>query len=266
MAVVRQFEALIGEGEWVPDLADYDDLFDVANMAVHWLEDHPCPDGAAGRSLAAQMMGYRAIADTVRSTLTEVDGDVMVAQLWHLRAVIDRHAEAVAATAVSRPQPPLEIHKPAALDVPMRRHALRQTASWEGSYLVEGDPETNWRECRIIDISMLGLGLILDHATPDALVGRAISVEVAVIDNSVNFRLAGTITHAAPTLRGAVRIGVEFDALFEPAQDVRPVQSAADEPAEALEVEDLSPTLQALMNWLDTRSGRQVPEPAEVVS
>jgi hypothetical protein len=147
----------------------------------------------------------------------------------------------------------------------MRRHAQRQTASWEGSYRVEGDPETHWRECRIIDISMLGLGLILDHATPDALVGRWISVEFAAIDDSVNFRLEGRITHAAPTLGGAVRIGVEFDALFEPAQNGRPVQASAGEPPQALEVEELSPTLRALLKWLDTRSGRQVPESAEVV-
>ena len=75
---------------------------------------------------------------------------------------------------------------------------------------------------------MLGLGLILDHATPDTLVGRSITVEVAAIGDSVNFRLEGRITHAAPTLRGAARIGVEFDALFEPAQEVRPVESVAD--------------------------------------
>ena len=45
-AAGRQFDALISEDEGVPGLDAYDHLFDVANLAVHWTEENPCPDNA----------------------------------------------------------------------------------------------------------------------------------------------------------------------------------------------------------------------------
>jgi hypothetical protein len=41
------------------------------------------------------MMAFRAVADAVRSTITEEDGDVTVAQLVGLRDVIDQHTAAI---------------------------------------------------------------------------------------------------------------------------------------------------------------------------
>jgi hypothetical protein len=41
------------------------------------------------------MMAFRAVADAVRSTITEEDGDVTVAQLVGLRDVIDQHTSAI---------------------------------------------------------------------------------------------------------------------------------------------------------------------------
>src|SRR5580704_4604797 len=76
----RQFNALLCD-EDVPGLSAYDDLYELADLAIQWLEGNPCPDRSAGRHFAAQMMGYRAVADTVRSTITEDDGDAMVVQL-----------------------------------------------------------------------------------------------------------------------------------------------------------------------------------------
>jgi hypothetical protein len=64
-------------------------------LAVQWLEDNLCPDRAVGRRFKAQMMAFRAVADAVRSTITEEDGDVMVAQLVGLRDVIDQHTAAI---------------------------------------------------------------------------------------------------------------------------------------------------------------------------
>jgi hypothetical protein len=99
MAAGRTFNALIGERAEAPGLADYDVLFEVAHLAVQWLEDNPCPDGAVGRRFRAQMMGYRAVADTVRSAMAEADGDLIVARLGHLRGA-NQHAQAIDAASV----------------------------------------------------------------------------------------------------------------------------------------------------------------------
>ena len=95
-AAERQFDALTRVSEVVPgDWPPHDHLFDLADLALRWLEVDPCPDHVVMSRLKAQMMGYRAVADTVRSTITNEDGDAMVAQLIHLRQVIEQHAEAV---------------------------------------------------------------------------------------------------------------------------------------------------------------------------
>ncbi len=69
MAAKRQFDALICDSEDVPGLVAY--------------------------GFKAQMMAYRAVADAMRSTITEEDGDVMMAQLVELRDVIDQHTGAI---------------------------------------------------------------------------------------------------------------------------------------------------------------------------
>ena len=94
MAAERQFDALIGESGDAPRLAAYDHLFDMAHRAIRWLEHNACPDLAFGRRVKAEMMAYRAVADTVRSTILADEGDEMVAQLSDLRDVINHHAKA----------------------------------------------------------------------------------------------------------------------------------------------------------------------------
>ncbi len=71
MAVKRQFDALICDSEDVSGLVAYDRLYEVDNLAVPWLEANLCPDIAVRRRFKAQMMTYRAVADVVRSTITE---------------------------------------------------------------------------------------------------------------------------------------------------------------------------------------------------
>jgi hypothetical protein len=216
MAAGRHFNALIDENGQTPDLADYDDLYDVANLAVTWLEDNPCPDKAVGKRITAQMMGYRAVADTVRSTITEEDGDAMVARLRHLRDVIDQHAEAIDEAAPSRRQllPENDAVQRGSV-MHMRRRVPRQPAGWNGSCHIEGESTETRRECRVIDISMLGLGITLNHPNTSEVLGRHISVDVAAVGDSVSIRLEGVVTNAQPTLGGAVRIGIAFDELSQ---------------------------------------------------
>jgi hypothetical protein len=216
IAAGRHFNALIDEDGSAPSLADYDDLYDVANLAVTWLEDNPCPDKAVEKRLTAQMMGYRAVADTVRSTIAEEDGDAMVVRLRHLRDVIDQHAEAIDEAAPSRRHLlPEEAAVQRGSVMHMRRRVPRQPAGWDGTCHIEGESIEMLRECRVIDISMLGLGITLNHPNTSEVLGRHISVDVAAVGDSVSIRLEGVVTNAQPTLGGAVRIGIAFDGLSQ---------------------------------------------------
>ncbi len=89
-----------------------------------------------------------------------------------------------------------------------RRRVPRQPAGWDGVCQIEGEFAAR---CRVIDISMLGVGITLDHPSPYALVGRHISVDVPAVGDSASIRLEGKITNARLTLRTTVRIGIEFD-------------------------------------------------------
>lgn len=206
----RHFNALVRDDADVPALADFDDLYDVADLAVHWIEHHPCPDKQLEKRLRAQMMGYRAVADTVRCTITEEGGDLMVARLSHLRNVIDQHAYAIdESTQFEKGGIPDSLEEETSI-VPLRRRVPRQIAGWSGTCVVDSDPEQA-HECRVVDISMLGLGVVFQHPSPSGLVGRRISVEVSAVDDRVNIRLEGVVRHAAVTSGGAVRVGIEFD-------------------------------------------------------
>jgi hypothetical protein len=71
------------------------------------------------------------------------------------------------------------------------------------------------RPCRVLDVSELGLGLVLEHPLGSGLVGRRISVETPTMGVSVNVQLEGEIKNATPLENGSVRIGVEFGGLTE---------------------------------------------------
>jgi hypothetical protein len=94
-----------------------------------------------------------------------------------------------------------------------RRRRPRRPAGWDGFCQIEGEVAA---ECRVIDISMLGLGISLEHPSPDELVGRRISVCVpTVTGDSFRIRLDGKIANAKTTRAGAVRVGLEFDQPLE---------------------------------------------------
>ena len=207
----RHFNALVRDDTDVPALADFDDLYDVADLAVHWIEHHPCPDKRLEKRLRAQMMGYRAVADTVRCSITEEDGDLMVARLSHLRKVIDSHAEVIDESTQPEAVSCADQVGRESTITPLRRRVPRQQAGWSGTCLMEGEPDSARRDCRVVDISMLGLGLILQHPSPSSLVGGRVSIEVSAVDDRVNIRLEGVVRYATVTTGGAVRVGVEFD-------------------------------------------------------
>jgi hypothetical protein len=91
-----------------------------------------------------------------------------------------------------------------------RRGVPRHAALWDGTCSIERE-STGPRGCRIIDISIFGLGITLKHPSPSQLVGCRISVEIPMVDDSASIYTAGTITNAGPTLGGEVRVGIKFD-------------------------------------------------------
>jgi hypothetical protein len=111
-----------------------------------------------------------------------------------------------------------------------RRRVPRQPAGWQGTCLVEDELATvGWRECRVIDISMLGVGITLRHRQESDLIGRNISVELPATNDSVSVRLEGVVKHAETTQPGTVRLGIEFVGLSEGEQVVATVLSALTE-------------------------------------
>jgi hypothetical protein len=106
-----------------------------------------------------------------------------------------------------------------------RRRLHRRPVGWAASFRLAGEPATGWHECRVIDISMLGLGITLHHPNPSELIGRLVSVNLPGDGSCVNVRLEGQIKNAAPTLSRDIRIGIEFIRLSETEQAITAVLS-----------------------------------------
>ncbi|HXN61485.1 MAG TPA: hypothetical protein VN886_13640 [Acidimicrobiales bacterium] len=100
------------------------------------------------------------------------------------------------------------------------RRVKRLRAGWEGICLIEG--ESDELRCRVVDISILGLGVTFKHPSPSPsqLGGRRICVDIPGVA-----RLEGKITHAVPVLGSAVRVGIMFDEVSTPAPDITTVES-----------------------------------------
>ena len=97
-----------------------------------------------------------------------------------------------------------------------RRRAPRvQIPGWPGKYVVEDDPEGGWNECRLLDVSLLGLGVELLGPVSRDLVGRRLVVHVEVEGGSVSVRLVGTVRRLSARDVGWTRAGLEFDGLSE---------------------------------------------------
>jgi hypothetical protein len=101
-----------------------------------------------------------------------------------------------------------------------RRRVPRQIASCEGYCQIDREPVDHRRECRLLDISELGVGISLHHPHGSELIGRRISVETPTLGESVNVQLDGEVRSAVPMDDGSVRLGIEFAGLTELEQSV----------------------------------------------
>jgi PilZ domain len=101
-----------------------------------------------------------------------------------------------------------------------RRRVPRHVAGWTGSCHIDDEPiDTLW-ECRVLDISELGLAILLQHPQGVRLIGRRMTVESPTASTSVNIRLEGDVRNAVPVGSEAVRLGIEFVGLTELEQTV----------------------------------------------
>jgi len=110
-----------------------------------------------------------------------------------------------------------------------RRRVPRQSVGWNGICHIDGEPAVVRRKCRVVDISMLGLGITLHHPSSSELMGRHISVDVPAVGDSVSIRLAGKVTNTGLTRWGTVRLGIAFDRPSESELGIALVQSTMSE-------------------------------------
>ena len=95
-----------------------------------------------------------------------------------------------------------------------RRRAVRQTAGWSGFCHVEGETASGWRECRVLDISTLGVGIKMQHSHPSDLTGRRVSIELPAVGDAVNVRFEGEVVNVTDASSpGSYRIGIAFSQL-----------------------------------------------------
>jgi hypothetical protein len=106
-----------------------------------------------------------------------------------------------------------------------RRRLHRQPAGWAASYQLAGESAVAWRDCRVVDISMRGIGITFEHPNPAELSGRLISVNLPGDGSCVNVRLEGEIKNATVTMSRDIRIGIEFIRLSETEQAITAVLS-----------------------------------------
>ncbi len=83
----------------------------------------------------------------------------------------------------------------------MRRFLPRQFTDWRGKYMIEGDPDERWRDCRVIDVSSAGAGLELLDTTPEETEGRHIILAV---------HLRAAVRNAGPARGQILRVGAQF--------------------------------------------------------
>jgi hypothetical protein len=106
-----------------------------------------------------------------------------------------------------------------------RRRLHRQPAGWAASYQLAGESVAGWSDCRVVDISMLGIGITFDHPNPSELTGRLVSVNLPGNGSCVNVRLEGEIKNTAVTMSRGIRVGIEFIRLSETEQAITAVLS-----------------------------------------
>ncbi len=97
-----------------------------------------------------------------------------------------------------------------------RRRLPRESAGWRGRYRFENAPDHGSQECRILDLSLIGVGVEVFGTLPAEAVGRHVTVEVETpAGASITLLLSGVVRNTGPGQEGGTRLGVEFTGLSE---------------------------------------------------
>jgi hypothetical protein len=96
------------------------------------------------------------------------------------------------------------------MELRLKRLLPRKFIDWQGKYMIGGDPDGRWRDCRVVDVSKFGAGLQLIDVPADTTAGRSI----ILADN-----LRGEVRHSLPAKIEGVRVGIEFVGLTEAEQN-----------------------------------------------
>lgn len=97
-----------------------------------------------------------------------------------------------------------------------RRVPRVSTIGWLGTYFVEGDIQPGWGDCRLLDISVMGVGIELFGDVPQDLIGRRIVIQVhAPVGTSVSLRLVGEVRNTTEMPQRGSRVGMVFVDLSE---------------------------------------------------
>jgi hypothetical protein len=83
----------------------------------------------------------------------------------------------------------------------LRRVIPRRVTDGRGKYMLVGDPEKRWRDCRVIDTSSAGAGLELFDASAEEIEGRHIILAL---------QLKAEVRHTRLTPDKRLRVGVQF--------------------------------------------------------
>lgn len=103
------------------------------------------------------------------------------------------------------------------MDGELRRRTPRvDTEQWPGKYSLDDDPWSIWRECCLLDISILGMGLELFGTTSEQLIGRRVLVHIDIAGGgSMSLHLSGVVRYLSPGQFGGTRAGIEFTGLSD---------------------------------------------------
>ena len=96
-----------------------------------------------------------------------------------------------------------------------RRRVPRQRVGWHGRCRVDDVPVEIWVDCQVVDISVIGAGLVIADGIPGGLVGRRLVVEVVGPGESVAIKLAGEVRNITALPDGCTRTGIEFEGLSD---------------------------------------------------
>jgi PilZ domain len=94
--------------------------------------------------------------------------------------------------------------------VPARR-VLRREVDWVTRYMLEGNRDQVWRECRVLDVSRGGAGVELSGTTVEEARAHRVVLEFEV--PLAVLRLRGEVRHVGPGSDGGVHVGLQFASL-----------------------------------------------------